>query len=54
MKIGERMQATMRIGERSANNRAIGSRAENIYGAVSNQTQVVLDPELKNHMDKKK
>jgi hypothetical protein len=54
MKIGEKAEHAMKIGEKSTSGRKIGAKADNYYGAVSNQTQVVLDPKVKEELMNRK
>lgn len=54
MKIGEKADHGMKIGEKSTSGRNVGAKADNVYGAVSNQTRVVLDPKVKEEIMNRK
>ena len=54
MKIGEKADHVMKIGQKSTSGRKLGTKTDNIYGAVSNQTQVVLDPKVKEELMNRK
>jgi hypothetical protein len=53
MKIGEKSDNSTQIGVKSSSGRQIGAKADNLYGATSNETQVVLDPKIKEELMRK-